>query len=338
MREIPVSALVSPLTAGIEFGLSWGVRKRPGVRAFGIFFHIRAWRPCCAREGRPVGCRGATKKFTLTGASVEASPRAAFVKRLMLTVALAVGLSVPSAEAASLPQPIHFWGSIAAPVTASYNPVVIRPSTIGLFRDGSWFLEHLHWTGWGSSVARAKGISNASNGNPSQAQGKRIMTSAQVTLYNPGRFEDREVYRCFKLTVPPPCAHWTPMPCGRLCATAEHPAICLAVVRVPTAPDLAGGGECRERALGHTDSFPRQRGDVQSARLSSRRWPVGKRPSRRPRQARSHWVFRLLEHRDDYPQERADRFSIAGRGRPDLFRPSTSLRPQASRHSAKCLT
>jgi Protein of unknown function (DUF4232) len=157
-----------------------------------------------------VGCRGATKKFTLTGASVEASPRAAFVKRLMLTVALAVGLSVPSAEAASLPQPIHFWGSIAAPVTASYNPVVIRPSTIGLFRDGSWFLEHLHWTGWGSSVARAKGISNASNGNPSQAQGKRIMTSAQVTLYNPGRFEDREVYRCFKLTVPPP-AHIGPL-------------------------------------------------------------------------------------------------------------------------------
>jgi hypothetical protein len=128
----------------------------------------------------------------------------------MLIFALAVGLSVPSAEAARLPQPIYFWGSIAAPVKAPYNPVVIRPSSIGLFADGSWFLEHLHWSGWGSSVAHAKGISNASNGIPSQAQGKRITTAAQLTLYNPGRFEGREVYRCFKLTVPAP-AHIGPL-------------------------------------------------------------------------------------------------------------------------------
>jgi hypothetical protein len=34
------------------------------------------------------------------------------------------------------------------------------------------------------------------------AQGKRIKAPAQVTLSNPGRFQGREVYRCFTLTVP----------------------------------------------------------------------------------------------------------------------------------------
>jgi hypothetical protein len=129
---------------------------------------------------------------------------------LLLAWSPSASAFVPSTEATRLPQPIYFWGSIAAPVTAPYNPMVIRPSSIGLFADGSWFLEHLHWTGWGSSVARAKGISNSSNGIPSQAQGKRITTSAQVTLYNPGRFHGREVYRCFKLTVPRP-AHIGPL-------------------------------------------------------------------------------------------------------------------------------
>jgi hypothetical protein len=117
---------------------------------------------------------------------------------------------VSSARHSPLHQPIYFWASVAAPVNASYNLLVIRPSRIGLFADGSWFLEHLRWTGWGSGVARAKGISNSSTGNPSQAQGKRITTSAEVTLYKPGRFRGHEVYRCFKLTVPPP-AHDGPL-------------------------------------------------------------------------------------------------------------------------------
>jgi hypothetical protein len=83
---------------------------------------------------------------------------------------------------------------------------------IGLFADGSWDVEHLRWTGWGSSVARATGISSASNGIPNQAQGKRIKTLAHVILSNPGRFQGREVYRCFTLSVPAP-------------ATSEH--LCL---------------------------------------------------------------------------------------------------------------
>jgi hypothetical protein len=137
------------------------------------------------------------------------------MKRLIITAALALGLILPAMVQGAIPQPIHFWSSVAATISAPGQrpaPEVIRPSLIGLFADGSWDVDHLHWTGWGSSVAHAKGISSASNGIPNQAQGKRIKTPAQVTLSNPGRFQGHEVYRCFTLTVPPP-------------ATSEH--LCL---------------------------------------------------------------------------------------------------------------
>jgi hypothetical protein len=60
----------------------------------------------------------------------------------------------------------------------------------------------LHWTGWGSSIARATGVSNASNDIPDVASGKRIKSTAYVTLSNPGRFRGHEVYRCFTLSIP----------------------------------------------------------------------------------------------------------------------------------------
>jgi len=52
------------------------------------------------------------------------------------------------------------------------------------------------------SVARATGVSNASNDIPDVASGKRIKSPAHVTLSNPGRFRGHEVYRCFSLSVP----------------------------------------------------------------------------------------------------------------------------------------
>jgi hypothetical protein len=104
-------------------------------------------------------------------------------------------------------EPTYFFSSVAATIKFPGMPVqgeVIRPSTIFLFADGSWALVKLHWTGWGSSVAHAKGISSASNGIPDQAKGKRINTPAQISLSSPGRFFGREVYRCFRLQVQPP--------------------------------------------------------------------------------------------------------------------------------------
>jgi hypothetical protein len=115
--------------------------------------------------------------------------------------------SATSQARARLPHPIYFWGSVANIIRGPGQrplPEVIRPSTIVLFADGSWDIDHLRWTGWGSATAHARGTSSASNGSPNQVQGKRIKTPGQITLSDPGRFHGREVYRCFALTVPPP--------------------------------------------------------------------------------------------------------------------------------------
>lgn len=141
------------------------------------------------------------------------------MKRLVLAAALVLGLTLPALVSGAVPQPVYFWGSVAAAIGGpgpSSNVEVIRPAAIGLFADGSWDVDHLHWTGWGSSVAHATGISSASNGIPNMAQGKRIKKPAQVTLSNPGRFQGREVYRCFTLTVAAPATS------EHLCLTGPH--------------------------------------------------------------------------------------------------------------------
>jgi hypothetical protein len=132
------------------------------------------------------------------------------MKRSILAVALALGVTLAAVAQGrlSLPQPVYFWGSTAAAISvpkgagSSGNTLVIRPAVIGMFADGSWDIDHLRWSGWGSSVAHATGISSASNGIPNQAEGKRIKSPAKITLSNPGRFQGHEVYRCFTLTIP----------------------------------------------------------------------------------------------------------------------------------------
>ena len=98
------------------------------------------------------------------------------MKRLMLMAALAVGLTLPVVAEGAIPQPVYFWGSVAAAIKAPGQPAELpgaRPSTIYLTADGAAVLEHLQWSGWGSSVAHATGIDSASNGIPNIAQGKR---------------------------------------------------------------------------------------------------------------------------------------------------------------------
>jgi hypothetical protein len=94
--------------------------------------------------------------------------------------------------------------------------LVIRPSNLLLFQDGSWFLSGLSWRGWGSSVARATGTADASNGMPDQADGARLRRPATLTLSNPGRFGGRELYRCFRLKVPRPASS------GHGCLSRSH--------------------------------------------------------------------------------------------------------------------
>lgn len=126
---------------------------------------------------------------------------------------------LPAAAQRALPQPIYFWGSVAATIRAPGQPPepeVTRPALIFIFADGSWAIERLHWTGWGSSVAHATGTSSASNGIPNMAEGKRIKAPAQITLSSPGRFYGHEVYRCVVLTVPPPATN------EHLCLKDQH--------------------------------------------------------------------------------------------------------------------
>ena len=122
-----------------------------------------------------------------------------------VVVAAVLAFTVAAAARGALPQPIYFFTDTATPIDKQ-NPLVIRPSGFVLFQDGQWVLQDLRWTGWGSPVARATGISNSSNDIPDAASGRRIKTWARVTLSNPGRFQGHEVYRCFTLTVPAPAS------------------------------------------------------------------------------------------------------------------------------------
>ncbi len=128
---------------------------------------------------------------------VKAAPCVAFVA--------AIALVLPALAPAALPQPIYFFTDTAQPINKE-NPLVIRPRGFLLFQDGQWVLERLRWTGWGSSAARATGVSSSSDDIPNAAEGKRIKTSVHLTLSNPGRFQGHEVYRCFTMTVPPPAS------------------------------------------------------------------------------------------------------------------------------------
>jgi hypothetical protein len=80
----------------------------------------------------------------------------------------------------------------------------VEPPLLALFADGSWVLEGLKWTGWGTPVAHATGISSASNGIPNQAEGTRIKTPAEAMLSNPGPFFGHRIYRCIQVFVQPP--------------------------------------------------------------------------------------------------------------------------------------
>jgi hypothetical protein len=101
-------------------------------------------------------------------------------------------------------QMISFYGDLGNPINSPYNknPLLVRPTGLALFEDGSWALEKLRWSGWGSRVARAAGISSSSNCKPNCATGKRTNLPARFTLSSPGLVLGHRVYRCFQLTIP----------------------------------------------------------------------------------------------------------------------------------------
>ncbi|MGH2938622.1 MAG: hypothetical protein ACRDPE_10940 [Solirubrobacterales bacterium] len=118
------------------------------------------------------------------------------------------GPSATAEDRAKVTGPIYFWANLTSPIRSPLhgfpNPPVIRPSSLLIFQDGSWLIEGLHWTGWGSPVAVAHGKSNSDTDKPNVAEGKRIITPAKVALYDPGVFEGRRVYRCIRMKLRPP--------------------------------------------------------------------------------------------------------------------------------------
>jgi hypothetical protein len=145
--------------------------------------------------------------------------------------------------------PLYFWANLASPVKSSVpgfkNPPVIKPSSLLIFEDGSWLIEGLHWTGWGSPVAVAHGKSNADTDKPNVAEGKRIITPAKVVLYDPGVFRGRRVYRCIRMKLRPP-ARFQPS-----CLQRSGGIVALG----PPGFGTPVGGGTAEKAVRHIDDF-----------------------------------------------------------------------------------
>jgi hypothetical protein len=129
------------------------------------------------------------------------------MRRIIACLALAGLLTFAASAVVSARTSAHvyFFSDNSKPIGA-HNPLVMRPSGFLLFLDGQWLLQHLRWTGWGSTVARATGISNSATGSPSAAQSPRIKTWADMTLSDPVRWRGHMVYSCFKILVPPPAS------------------------------------------------------------------------------------------------------------------------------------
>jgi hypothetical protein len=125
----------------------------------------------------------------------------------LVVVACACALTLTPSAAARGSGPaatISFYANIGNPIgdPTLRNPLVVQPTTVLLTEDGSWALTGLHWTGWGSSVARATGTSSASSCKPNCAAGQRKETPVQLTLSNPTSVLGHRVYGCFQMTLP----------------------------------------------------------------------------------------------------------------------------------------
>jgi hypothetical protein len=133
----------------------------------------------------------------------ERSAVRAFVLVLACCSVFAAGAGAAGSTHSSS-QLISFYGNLTEPINggAVENPLVVRPTTLALAADGHWVITNLRWSGWGGSVARATGLSSASDCNPSCAGGKSTTSPAQFIVSNPGRVQGHEVYRCFQLTIP----------------------------------------------------------------------------------------------------------------------------------------
>lgn len=129
--------------------------------------------------------------------------------RVLLSATLALLVLCLGDAATTLARPLAAPGSAASAqtyfVTAPGEMIgpgsrwVVRPATLLMHPDGSWFLEDLRWSGWGSATASARGISNVDLCDPNCAAGPHSRAAVHVTLSNPGPFQGHRLYRCLRI-------------------------------------------------------------------------------------------------------------------------------------------
>jgi len=126
---------------------------------------------------------------------------------LLVAVALLAAAVWPSAGSAGagVSGRVVFYSDVANTVPGSplaRNVPTVRPKLVLLTQDGSAVIEKLRWSSWGGSIARATGISSASNCNPNCADGKRTHYRVDFVLSNRRRLFGRTVYSCYEVTYP----------------------------------------------------------------------------------------------------------------------------------------
>ena len=111
------------------------------------------------------------------------------------TTALAAALVSTAAAAAAQ---ISFYSIVGNPIGDKVlrNPLAVQPATLPMSEDGSWVIDKLHWTGWGSAVAHATGESVGTRSTSPK------IYPAQITLSHPQTVLGHQVYGCFQLMIP----------------------------------------------------------------------------------------------------------------------------------------
>jgi hypothetical protein len=133
--------------------------------------------------------------------------------RLLLIWSALVGtaacLSAGSADATGArasSSRVVFYSDVAqlVPGVSPYasNVPSVRPRSLLMLQDGSWVIDKLHWSTWGRAVARATGVSSASNCKPNCAQGKRTRDAISLALSRRRQLFGHTVYACYQLTDP----------------------------------------------------------------------------------------------------------------------------------------
>ena len=109
-----------------------------------------------------------------------------------LAIAAVTITALLSAAAAFASTPILVYEN-----SAVIQGLKVRPSMLTMAADGNDTITSLHWTGWGSSAARAKGLNHVNNCIPSCADGHITTVHVAVRLFSRGYYHGNYVYECY---------------------------------------------------------------------------------------------------------------------------------------------